>query len=193
MSAAAETPRGRPQLLDAERVVNAALELLDTEGLTAVTFRRVSSELGVSHMTLYGYFPSKHELLEALVARTLAESQSSGGVASSWHEALLHRMRDIHAALLKRPGIAELLVTREFAGPSLVQVREQLLDILRSTGCAEAEAIDGISVVFNYLLGDAMVETRRGRGGSAASFERGMRYLITGLRHDLSLDPGAAS
>lgn len=99
--------------------------------MAAVTFRRVGSELGVSHMTLYGYFASKHELLEALVARTLAESQTSGDAPFSWDEALLHRMCDI----------------------------------------------------------DAMVETRRGRGGSAASFEQGMRYLIAGLGRDLHRHP----
>lgn len=184
---AAETPaaRGRPALLDVDRVVNVALAILDAEGLAAVSFRRVGAELGVSHMTVYGYFASKHELLEALVVRTLAESRTDAATPAGWQDALLRRMRDIHAALLKRPGIAELLVTREFAGRELIGVREELLDILRATGCPESEATDGISVVFNYLLGDAMVETRRGRGGSAASFEQGMRYLIAGLDRDL--------
>lgn len=190
MSSAASAPRGRRPLLDVERVVDAALVILDTEGLEAVTLRRVSAELGVSHMTLYGYFASKRELLEALVARTLEESRPEVVDGVDWDEALRRRMRDVHAALLKRPGIAELLVTRELAGPSLMRVREELLDILRATGCQEAQAVDGISVVFNYMLGDAMIETHRGRGGSAASFEQGMRYLIAGLRRDLCGDGG---
>ena len=188
MSPAAGASRGRRPILDVEQVVDAALEVLDAEGLPAVSLRRVSAHLGVSHMTLYGYFRSKDDLLEALVARTLAATRGAVDPTLGWEEALLRRMRDVHAALLERPGIAELLITREFTGQALAGVREELLDILRATGCAESRATDGISVVFNYLLGDAMIETRRGRGGSADSFEQGMRYLIAGLRHDLGDD-----
>ena len=63
---------GRRALLDVEHVIDVALAILDADGLDAVSFRRLSADLGVSHMTLYGYFDSKEALLEALVARTIA-------------------------------------------------------------------------------------------------------------------------
>jgi hypothetical protein len=59
-----------------------------------------------------------------------------------------------------------------------------ILAILRSGGYDERQATDGVSVIFNYLLGAVMIETRRARGGSPSSFELGLRYLITGLKSD---------
>jgi AcrR family transcriptional regulator len=177
--------RGRPALLAAEQVVDAAVAILDAEGLAAVSFRRLSTELGVSHMTLYGYFDSKDDLLEALVARTIAVPAVRRSSSAPWDEVLLAVMQDIHRQLVSRPGIAELLVSRELTGEWVGQVREQLVDILRHAGYGRRRATDGISVLFNYLLGAAMIETHRGRGGSAASFRLGLRYLIDGLKSDL--------
>jgi TetR/AcrR family transcriptional regulator, tetracycline repressor protein len=176
--------RGRRPLLESERVIDAALAILDADGLGAVSFRRLSADLGVSHMTLYGYFESKDALLDALVARTIDVPAARRATSAPWEEALLGSMQDIHDALVSRPGIAELLVSRELTGDWVAQVREQLLDVLRDAGYDQRQATDGISVLFNYLLGAVMIETRRGRGGSTTSFQLGLRYLIAGLKSD---------
>jgi AcrR family transcriptional regulator len=176
--------RGRRPLLDAERVIDAALAILDVEGLGAVSFRRLSADLGVSHMTLYGYFDSKEALLEALVARTIAVPSIRRAATAPWDEVLFDAIQDLHHVLVNRPGIAEILVSRELTGDWVAEVRERFLDILRGGGYDERQATDGISVVFNYLLGAVMIETRRGRGGSPSSFDLGLRYLIAGLMSD---------
>jgi AcrR family transcriptional regulator len=176
--------RGRRALLDVEQVIDAALALLDTEGLAAVSFRRLSSDLGVSHMTLYGYFDSKEALLEALVARTIAVPSIRRPATAPWDEVLFEAIQDLHHVLVNRPGIAEILVSRELTGDWAVEVRQRFLDILRGGGYDERQATDGISVLFNYLLGAVMIDTRRGRGGSPSSFELGLRYLIAGLMSD---------
>ena len=173
---------GRRALLDVEHVIDVALAILDADGLEAVSFRRLSADLGVSHMTLYGYFDSKDALLEALVARTIAVPSIRGAASAPWDEVLFDAIQDLHRVLVDRPGIAEILVSRELTGDWIAEARERILDILRSGGYDERQATDGISVIFNYLLGAVMIETRRGRGGSPSSFEVGLRYLITGLK-----------
>jgi AcrR family transcriptional regulator len=173
---------GRRALLDVEHVIDVALAILDAEGLDAVSFRRLSADLGVSHMTLYGYFDSKDALLEALVARTIAVPANRQAPSAPWDEVLFDAIADLHRVLVGRPGIAEILVSRELTGEWIAEARERILDILRGGGFDQRQATDGISVIFNYLLGAVMIETRRGRGGSASSFEVGLRYLVTGLR-----------
>jgi TetR/AcrR family transcriptional regulator, tetracycline repressor protein len=173
---------GRRALLDVEHVIDVALAILDADGLEAVSLRRLSADLGVSHMTLYGYFDSKDALLEALVARTIAVPSKQGAASEPWDELLFGVIQDLHRALVDRPGIAEILVSRELTGEWIAEARERILDILRGGGYDEHQATDGISVIFNYLLGAVMIETRRGRGGSASSFDVGLRYLITGLK-----------
>lgn len=173
---------GRRALLDVEHVIDVALAILDADGLEAVSLRRLSADLGVSHMTLYGYFDSKDALLEALVARTLTVPSMQGVDSAPWDEVLFEAVQDLHRVLVDRPGIAEILVSRELTGEWIAGARERILDILRGGGFDQRQATDGISVIFNYLLGAVMIETRRGRGGSPASFEVGLRYLITGLK-----------
>ncbi|MFZ0717185.1 TetR/AcrR family transcriptional regulator [Mycobacterium sp.] len=163
-------------------MIDVALAILDADGLDAVSFRRLSADLGVSHMTLYGYFDSKEALLEALVARTIAVPSIRRTTTAAWGDVLFDVIRDLHRILVNRPGIAEILVSRQLTGDWVADVRERLLDILRSGGYDERQATDGISVIFNYLLGAVMIETSRGRGGSRSSFEIGLQYLITGLK-----------
>lgn len=173
---------GRPKKLALEEIVDAALAVLDTHGIDAVSFRRLGSELGVSHMTLYTYFDSKEDLLNAMVGRTLAMPSFEPGPGRRWDTQLLKAMKEIHAALVARPGIAQLLVTHEFDGAWVGDLRDQLLALLEPAGLGKAMTVDGISVLFNYLLGTVMVETSRGLGGSPASVDLGLNLLVDGLR-----------
>lgn len=90
--------------------------------------------------------------------------------------------QDIHAALTQRPAVAELLVSRPLGGTWIEKVREPLLDILRGAGFDERQSRDGLSMVFNYLLGTVLIESRRRRGGSPESFVTGLGYLVEGLK-----------
>ena len=84
--------------------------------------------------------------------------------------------------LVERPGVAELLVTHQFDGAWVGEIREQLLGLLEPAGLGKRMTTDGISVLFNYLLGAVMIESSRGLGGSAASFDFGLAMLVEGLR-----------
>lgn len=174
--------RGRPKKLGLDEIVDAALSVLDTDGIDAVSFRRLGSELGVSHMTLYTYFESKEDLLNAMVGRTLALPAFDPSRRVRWDVQLLEAMRQIHGALVARPGIAQLLVTHQFEGAWVGELRGRLLALLEPAGLGEALTVDGISVLFNYLLGTVMVETSRGLGGSPRSVEFGLELLVDGLR-----------
>ncbi|MFK4227585.1 TetR/AcrR family transcriptional regulator, partial [Streptomyces sp. NPDC019890] len=65
--------RGRYGQLSRERVLATALELVDREGLSALSMRRVGAELGVEAMALYRYAPSKDALLDGLVEALFIE------------------------------------------------------------------------------------------------------------------------
>ena len=182
MEPTAPRSRGRAQLLDADEVVSVALRLLDAEGANAVSIRRLSADLGVSHMTLYGYFESKDALLEAMVARTLDVPSIARDPERSWDENLTAAIREIYETLVARPGIAEMLVAREFGGAWIGSVRDKLLSLLVDATYDESSRIDNISVLFNYLLGAVMIDTNRTRGGSNASFEMGLEILVSGIR-----------
>ena len=59
--------------LNRDRIARAALGLVDSEGLAALTMRRLGSELGVEAMSLYNHVTNKDDLLDAIVDRVYAE------------------------------------------------------------------------------------------------------------------------
>lgn len=79
-----EAPR---EPLSRERIVAAALELIDDEGLDALTMRALGQRLGVEAMALYYYFPNKAALLEAVAAAGLDVEKLFGGFVAQMAEA----------------------------------------------------------------------------------------------------------
>src|SRR5688500_6807261 len=75
-------PRER---LTRERVIDAALRVMDTEGLDAVTMRRVAREVGVEAMSLFNHVRDKEDLLEAICGRVMSEYRVDQG-SGPWIE-----------------------------------------------------------------------------------------------------------
>src|SRR5437773_696462 len=73
------TPETIPELTKArekltrERIVEAALQVMDAEGLEAVSMRRVAREVGVEAMSLYHYVKDKDDLLAGICDRVMAD------------------------------------------------------------------------------------------------------------------------
>ena len=65
--------KGRGTSLTRQRIVTAALEIVDREGLAALSMRRLGSELGVDPMAAYYHIPNKDALLDAIVEAVMAE------------------------------------------------------------------------------------------------------------------------
>jgi TetR/AcrR family tetracycline transcriptional repressor len=67
---------GRPQNFTKDDFVTAALAIVDTEGLEALTFRRLGNDMGVSYTAVYTYFENKDALVTALMGHLLDEMLS---------------------------------------------------------------------------------------------------------------------
>ena len=65
------------QPLTRQRVLDAAVRVVDGEGLGALTMRRLGRELGVEAMSLYRHVPSKEALLDGVVETVLGELETS--------------------------------------------------------------------------------------------------------------------
>ena len=80
-------PSARVQL-DRERIVAAALDFIDANGLPGLTMRRLGAQLGVEAMALYRYVPSKEELLDAVVESLVAQVRDDEVVRAAGIRAL---------------------------------------------------------------------------------------------------------
>jgi AcrR family transcriptional regulator len=150
-STRAAAPRGR---LSRERITEAALALIERDGLEALTMRRLAEELGIGTMTLYGYFRDKEELLDALVdtAAGQLEVPSDGG---TWKSQIRALMEEIRRALVEHPVGVLLRQRRPMWSPGALRISEAGLRTLREAGFSKADAARAYRSLFNYTFGFA--------------------------------------
>ena len=170
-----EDARGQSSLSPGS-VVEAALARADSEGLDAVTIRRLAQDLGVTPMALYWHFRSKDALLDGVAATVFDEIDLSMDASASWEEQLRTLLRSMVGVLRARPSVAVLLSTRTVSSEGGLRAAEVVLDILRRGGFTPAEATQiarhAVSTVVNLVGGEPGVVSRGGPGHRADAQER---------------------
>jgi AcrR family transcriptional regulator len=138
--------------LSPEQVAAAALELLDRDGLEALSMRRLADQLGVGTMTLYGYFRSKDELLDAVVDAAVAEREPFT-FDGTWQEQIRRLMRGSRRSLGRHPGLVKVRADRPVLQPEALRFAETGMTILRGAGFSRRDAARAFRLLFTYVFG----------------------------------------
>lgn len=156
--------RQRPRL-DRQRVLQAALELVDRDGLDALTIRRLAADLSVDAMAIYRHAASKDDLLDGLVDITMADLHIDPD-AEDWR-AQLHGLADqIRAASRAHPNVFPLMLTRPLKMSlstrprSVLLITEQIFELLRSAGLDATSTISCYRRFISWTLGRLLEELR---------------------------------
>jgi TetR/AcrR family tetracycline transcriptional repressor len=162
-------------------VVEGALSLADSEGLEALTIRRLAKELGVTPMALYWHFRSKGELLDGMAARIFEEVDLSVDASATWQEQLRALLGSMLGVLRAHPSTAILLSTRTASSEGSLRATEVALDILRRGGFSPAEATQiarhALSTVVNLVSGEPGVVAREESGELLDARRRARLFL----------------
>lgn len=125
--------RAKREPLSRERLLAAAVAIADSEGVPAVTMRRVSAAVGVEAMSLYHHLPGKEALLDGLVDSVVAEAlveihavEEAGG-AVAWDAALRRRFLTARTVMLRHPWAPMLIGTRTSIPPSAFGIYEAIV------------------------------------------------------------------
>lgn len=146
--------RGRPAGLSREQILEAALALVDEEGLAALSMRRLAEELGAGTMTLYGYFRGKDELLDALVDVSSVRSRLLQELGDgTWREQLSRLALAVREALGEHRWEIELRLRRPLISPGAMRVTEAAMQILQGAGLPAAAAARAYRTLFLYTFG----------------------------------------
>ena len=174
--APARTRKGARPALDRERIVTAALAIVDREGVPALSLRRLADDLGVTPMSIYWHVADKAELLELVGHAVLAEAEIPPR-AGTWQD----QLRDIHRAMIamfyRHPNAGQLVIGRARYGPGGLALFERILAILLDTGFEPQAAFDAYQSLYLFTLGFMATSTR-----SAAFVEaqrQGAAYMLT--------------
>jgi AcrR family transcriptional regulator len=150
-------PRSR-EPLSPERIELAALELVERTGLGGFSQRALARELGIEAMSLYHWYPSQLDLLNAMFDRVIARMAvpRSGSPAARLRGTALS-FRDI---ALRHPAfVGGFVVPHRFNTEIGLGVLESVLDIFRDAGLEGEQAARRFRIFMHYVMGAVLDET----------------------------------
>ncbi|MET9803729.1 TetR/AcrR family transcriptional regulator [Streptomyces sp. NPDC006368] len=151
--------RGPKRGLTLDRVVTAAIEVADAEGLDAVSMRRLSAELGVGTMSLYRYVPGKAELLDLMLDRVRrARVDPDAPPPPDWRHAVETMARTNLDLYRRHPWLLKVNQARTVLGPGALQGLELALTGLKSMGLTDPETVSVILAVESFVSGIVRME-----------------------------------
>lgn len=141
------------QELSTSRIVAVATELIERDGLGAFTMRALGRELDVSAMAVYGYFPSRDELLAAVLERFMDTLDTRPVPGERWDDTLHRTMTSIYREEMAHPEIASIEVTPQVGGGGLARHTDRIVNLHLSQGMPEAVLSQAWAMVDAFLTG----------------------------------------
>lgn len=197
--------------LDRERILTAALEHIDEQGLPGLTMRRLGQRVGVEAMSLYRYVPGKEELLDGVVERLLGDLRADPEVLQmpthGWQDFLQRLAHGVRRLALAHPKAFPLVASRPPEAPWLrpplrsLEWVDAFLAGLVEEGFSDAAAVAAYRSFTSFLLGTLLLEVSA-HGADVGpldvvddhvgdNVEAARHETVWRLRHDLALDASA--
>ncbi|HSO52322.1 MAG TPA: TetR/AcrR family transcriptional regulator C-terminal domain-containing protein, partial [Actinomycetes bacterium] len=149
-------PRRAP--LTRERVLAAAIDLADRDGIASLSMRKLAQELGVEAMSLYHHVANKDAILDGLIDLVFGEIDLPVGEAD-WKAAMRRRAISAREVLRRHPWATGLMESRSTPGPATLRHHDAVLGILRNAGFPLELAAHAYSLLDSYIYGFALQET----------------------------------
>lgn len=142
--------------LSRERIVTAAVALLDHDGAGRLTMRRLAERLEAGPTTLYWHVDTKDDVLDLAVDAVFGEvALPALPTSGSWRESLSTFLHQWRSVLLDHPWSAPLLGTRPLLGPNALARSEFLHTTLLTAGIPQEQVTAAAHGLSNYVIGSA--------------------------------------
>lgn len=167
---------GRRVPLQTEAIIDAALELVDTEGLDALSMRKLGRTLGVEAMSLYHHVRDKDELLDLMIDRVYDDIDIVE-LPDDWPGRLATYCDALRAALTRHPNLMPAVATRPVMSTSTMGLVELALEEFTGIGLDAETAQRVLAVTVSFVIGHVLSEvgSRPELGGHSQSEVRRFR------------------
>jgi AcrR family transcriptional regulator len=156
-----ETPRADRRPLTRDAIVDAAMTLLDRDGLTGLSMRKLADELGVGAASLYWHVGDKEELLGLLLDRIVGETEVPEPDPENWQEQVKEMGRESRRLLQRHRDAAQISLGRIPVGPHSMPVLERYLALLVAAGLPSRVIAHAADMFALYVGGFAFEESMR--------------------------------
>ena len=147
--------RGPKPSLTGEQVVTTAIQIADRDGIGGLSMRRLADELGITAMSLYGYVPSKAELLDVMADRAYAEISLGESTGTPWRLRLAALAEQHWALLRSHPWLLQIASSRPLLGPHLTAFYDAELTVVDGLGLTDIDMDLVVSLLDDYVRGAA--------------------------------------
>jgi Tetracyclin repressor-like, C-terminal domain/Bacterial regulatory proteins, tetR family len=141
--------------LSRERVLRAALELADRDGIESLSMRRLAQDLGVEAMSLYRHVQNKEDMVDGMVDLVFGEI-GLPPAQGDWKTAMRERAISARGVLARHPWAIGLMESRSQPGPASLQHHDAVIGRLRGEGFSVPMAAHAYSILDGYIYGFAL-------------------------------------
>ena len=159
MAKTSDIDRFRQVPLSRERILRAALDLADKEGIESLSMRKLAQELGVQAMSLYNYVTNKDDLLDGIVDITIGEIEVPT-LTTDWKTAMRRRANSAHKVLLRHPWSTLEIVSRVNVGLANMRYVDATLGCLREAGFSFEMADHAWNTIDSHIYGFTLQELK---------------------------------
>jgi len=149
---------GEKTPLSRQRILDAALRIVDRDGLEALSMRKIGAELQVEAMSLYRYVAKKEAVLDGIVELLLQELELPALPPDQWEEYLYQVAYEFRQMLQRHPAVLPIVATRPVNTAGSLAPMEHLLSTLRKAGFAPLEAVYTVNSLVGFVIGHAFLD-----------------------------------
>jgi AcrR family transcriptional regulator len=153
-------PRAGEERLSRQAILEAALRIVDDEGLDAMTMRRLAATLGVNPMSIYHHLPNKAAVFAGLAELVFADlNDSTPPAGESWQEELMGAAHAYRNALRAHPNLAlQVLADAAAVSEVVVVTVEPFFRALDRAGLAPREIFEAVNTLIDFIHGFSLGE-----------------------------------
>jgi AcrR family transcriptional regulator len=142
--------------LTREQIVKAAIDLLDAEGLEGLNMRALGKRLGSAATAVYWHVGGKDNLITLAGDQVWNEIALPDLTAVDWRTAATRMATDLRAMLTRHPWLVQAFGSYVVFGPGKARHDDHSLAIYEAAGFTGARADQAMTVVFTFVLGNAL-------------------------------------
>ena len=145
-------------VLTRERIVHAAVELIERKGADALSMRAVASELGVAVMSLYNHVPNKAALMEGVAEYVIAGVELVPAGSGDWRQEARELVRAFRDAAQQHPHAMRIVLTHSMDTTAASRLAERALALAGAAGFRGVTAVRILHALMAYAAGSHLQE-----------------------------------
>jgi AcrR family transcriptional regulator len=186
------TPKGPRPALSIGRIIEAATEVADAEGVGALSMARIASQVGFTTMSLYRYVAGKDELLMLMADAATGLPPDIADLGKDWRADLETWAWGLLDAYRRHPWVVQIPISGPPLGPNALALMDFCLQALSGTGLTEQEKASTVLLLAGFVRNEAsllrdLVQAEQAQlkatGGTPVAYGRQLDALIDERSH----------